>query len=143
MSYANEGNAEWVALASMERRGRSSAALFALQNAIEGLLATCTDTSVEGCWIDLVGADEPLWVDAAVARGAGADAAAAPRQDMDAMARVAIAGRLTRSARAPIIRRACSSAVRAGDQGLPTLCARYVRSSLPSSLTAPSPSSAR
>ena len=40
----------------------------ALRQQFEAILAICTDPGLEGVWIDRVGRDEPVYIDAALAR---------------------------------------------------------------------------
>ena len=65
----SQGSLEWQELSRTVRyRGRAGAAFLRLEEAITEALAQCTDSSVEGVWLDFVGRDEPVWIDRAKAR---------------------------------------------------------------------------
>ena len=64
----NRGNELWQQLGQMSPRWvRLPKQAIKLQQQIAVLLAAVTDPVIEGCWIDLRGTSEPLWVPAPAA----------------------------------------------------------------------------
>jgi hypothetical protein len=66
---SGQPTAEWQSLARPVQQGGSQGKeQVQLRRNIEALLANCIDPRVEGVWIDVVGRDEPAFIDATEAR---------------------------------------------------------------------------